>query len=84
MAVKVNKKEHKNILKQANSFYEFTKEIPFKTSFLTHLLRISAPDIPVEDENFTKILGENVLNYVNKEKVRITNLTKQQSDYYGS
>ena len=84
MAAKVNKQNPDNILQYAKIFYEFTKEIPFETSFLIHLIRFSAPDVNEEDENFTKIIGEKVLDYVKKEKIRIATQLKQQPGYYGS
>ena len=82
-----NKKNPENILIDAKEMFDFTKDIPFDTSFLIKLIRISAPDTREENEDEDKLIkciGRNVLNYVNKEKARIRVELKRQPGYYDS
>ena len=79
-----NKKNPENILIDAKEMFDFTKDTPFDTSFLIKLLRISAPDESLEEEDLVKVIGRKVLDYVNKEKARIRAQVERQPGYYSS
>ena len=79
-----NKKNPENILIDAKQMFDFTQDTPFDTSFLIKLLRISAPDESLEEEDLVKVIGRKVLDYVNKEKARIRAQVERQPGYYSS
>ncbi|MGO4905717.1 hypothetical protein [Flavobacterium sp. W20_MBD1_R3] len=79
-----NKNNPENILIDAKQMFDFTQDTPFDTSFLIKLLRISAPDERLEEEDLVKVIGRKVLDYVNKEKARIRAQVERQPGYYSS
>jgi hypothetical protein len=79
-----NKNNPENILIDAKQMFDFTQDTPFDTSFLIKLLRISAPDESLEEEDLVKVIGRKVLDYVNKEKARIRAQVERQPGYYRS
>ena len=79
-----NEKNPENILIDAKQMFDFTQDTPFDTSFLIKLLRISAPDESLEEEDLVKVIGKKVLDYVNKEKARIRAQVERQPGYYSS
>ena len=79
-----NKNNPENILIDAKQMFDFTQDTPFDTSFLIKLLRISAPDESLEEEDLVKVIGRKVLDYVNKEKARIRVQVERQPGYYSS
>ncbi|MFV8391104.1 hypothetical protein [Flavobacterium sp. LB1P71] len=84
ISAEANKNNPENILIDAKQMFDFTQDTPFDTSFLIKLLRISAPDESLEEEDLVKVIGRKVLDYVNKEKARIRAQVERQPGYYSS
>ncbi len=84
ISAEANKNNPENILIDAKQMFDFTQDTPFDTSFLIKLLRISAPDQSLEEEDLVKVIGRKVLDYVNKEKARIRAQVERQPGYYSS